>query len=126
MIDAINETCTGQVHVQRGELDEAMDCFQEVLRIQRRNLRDNDPSIAHTLNSIANIHLQNGFTSVSNKCVCPRGYYPTLDQFQCLSCGTGCSSCATGAKCDICEPGYTPSDSSCVLNCPTGTFNAGD
>jgi tetratricopeptide (TPR) repeat protein len=50
----------GQVHQQRGELEDALKYFTEALGIQRAIMQPNDPSIAQTLNHIGNIHLQRG------------------------------------------------------------------
>jgi tetratricopeptide (TPR) repeat protein len=55
--------CLAQVHEQRRELREALECYLELLDIKRYNLRQDDRTVATTLNRMANLCLQLGNAS---------------------------------------------------------------
>ncbi len=69
----------------------------------------------------------NGFTTATNfTCLCPAGNFVSLDGANCSPCSTGCTQCTGATTCSSCSSAYILANGVCVLNCPAGTFNAGN
>jgi tetratricopeptide (TPR) repeat protein len=50
----------GNIHLRRGELDEAFDNFKSALEIQRKTLPNDHPDIVRTLHNLAMVYRRQG------------------------------------------------------------------
>lgn len=57
------------------------------------------------------------------ECVCPRGYYPSIDGSLCLPCIENCSVCVDGTQTGCLQCSVTMHNDQCLGECPSGLIN---
>lgn len=58
---------------------------------------------------------------------CPDGYFPNKASLICQQCAVGCTTCIGSSinQCKTCAPNYLLYGTTCVDNCPDGSFKSG-